>query len=105
MGALARLIADPEVRARFNAASPAEVDAAIATLPADEQPAARAFEAAAVRMPPEPAAPARRIVHMQERRCDVSPTSEHAWQWCEGDLVCAHCGGQRERVSDPWGQR
>lgn len=84
--ALARLIADPEARRRFNAASPAEVDAAIATLPADEQPAARAFEAAAER--PVVVVP----------WCERSPTGEHSWRMLGGARVCEHCGGASSRV-------
>jgi len=27
--------------------------------------------------------------------CADSPVHEHAWQWRDGGLVCAHCGGRR----------
>lgn len=27
--------------------------------------------------------------------CNDSPVHEHAWQWRDGGLVCAHCGGRR----------
>lgn len=27
--------------------------------------------------------------------CGDSPVHEHAWQWRDGGLVCAHCGGRR----------
>ena len=55
--------------------------------------------------PRPPARPKRRVVHAHERRCDASPTTEHAWRWTDGDLVCCHCDGQRERTVDPWGPR
>jgi len=84
--ALARLLADPEARARFNQASPAEVDAAIATLPPDEQSAARAFEAAATC--PVVVVP----------WCERSPNAEHSWRMLGGERVCDHCGGVSPRA-------
>lgn len=30
--------------------------------------------------------------------CGDSPVHEHAWQWRDGGLVCAHCGGRRAEV-------
>lgn len=84
--ALARLLADPAARARFNAASPAEVDRAIAAAPPDEQPAARAFEAAATR--PVVVVP----------WCPRSPSAEHSWAMLDGERVCDHCGGVSPRV-------
>lgn len=86
LAALARLLADPAARARFNAASGELVDRAIATLPPEHQPAARAFEAAAVRGERVP---------VTGTWCADSPVHEHAWQWRDGGLVCAHCGGRR----------
>lgn len=83
---LARLIADPEARARFNQASPAEVDAAIATAPPEEREALRAFEAAATR--PVVAVP----------WCERSPTGEHSWAMRDGERVCDHCGGVSPRA-------
>jgi len=84
--ALLRLIADPDARARFNAASPAQVDAAIAQAPPGDQPAARAFEAAAER--PVVAVP----------WCPRSPRAEHSWRMRDGERVCDHCGGVSPRV-------
>jgi len=42
---------------------------------------------------PAPAVPER--VPVTGTWCADSPVHEHAWQWRDGGLVCAHCGGRR----------
>ena len=45
---------------------------------------------------PAPAVPER--VPVTGTWCADSPVHEHAWQWRDGGLVCAHCGGRRVEV-------